>query len=121
LAEIVHQIDQQPEIVVEANQSQRWLQQKLSERGIPAAPVQTTRNKEDKLIDLSIPVSDGTVQLIDWSGDQSDFQELRNQMLSFPDGSHDDVMDSLALVVNHSNLGNTSIFSGSYGGDDDEW
>jgi phage terminase large subunit-like protein len=42
-------------------------------------------------------------------------------MLSFPDASHDDLMDSLALVVNHSNLGGTSIFGGSYGGDDDEW
>jgi len=30
------------------------------------------------------------------------------------------LMDSLALVVNHSNLGGTSIFGGSYGGDD-EW
>lgn len=121
LHSIVQQIDQQPEIVVEANQSQRWLQQKLGERGIPAAPVQTTRDKEDKLIDLSIPVSDGTVQFIDWSGDNDDFTELRNQMLSFPDASHDDLMDSLALVVNHSNLGGTSIFGGSYGGDDDEW
>ena len=103
-----------PKLVVEANQSQRWLQQELSDRGLNAVPVQTTRNKEDKIIDLSIPISSGVVKFVDW--DEPRFDELHQQMLAWPESNHDDMIDSLALVVNNSDVHTSqSIFGGSYG------
>ena len=103
-----------PKLVVEANQSQRWLQQELSDRGLNAVPVQTTRNKEDKIIDLSIPISSGVVKFVDW--DEPRFDALHQQMLAWPESNHDDMIDSLALVVNNSDVHTSqSIFGGSYG------
>ena len=115
LRAIEGQIETQAQMIVESNTTQRWLQQALADAGLNAIPVQTTRNKEDKLIDLSIPISNGTVEFCDWSGNQDDFQELRNQMLSFPDSSPDDLMDSLSLIVNHTDITSQNIFGGSYG------
>jgi predicted phage terminase large subunit-like protein len=106
-----------PKLVIEANQSQRWLQQELADRGLNAVPVQTTRNKEDKIIDLSIPISSGKVKFVRW--DENRFAELHQQMLAWPESNHDDMIDSLSLVVNHSDV-NTSerMFGGSYGESD---
>ena len=118
---IVNQVES-PQVVVESNQSQRWLQQELADKGVNAIPVQTTRNKEEKLIDMSIPISNGTVKFIDWREDESEelpYQELRDQMLGFPESSHDDLMDSLNLIVDHAPTG-TSIFGGEYN-DRDLW
>jgi len=82
----------------------------------------TTRNKEEKLIDMSIPISNGTVKFIDWREDENEelpYQDLRDQMLGFPESAHDDLMDSLSLIVNHAPTG-TSIFGGEYN-DRDLW
>ncbi len=116
LRAITRQVDRNAQLVVEANQSQRWLVQSLADKGLNAVPVQTTRNKEEKLIDLSIPISQGVVQFVDWSGPNEDkpFRELRNQMLSFPEGSHDDLLDSLELVVNRADINSTNVLSESY-------
>jgi phage terminase large subunit-like protein len=121
IQQIVSQVDS-PKVVVESNQSQRWLQQELADKGVNAVPVQTTRNKEEKLIDMSIPISNGTVEFIDWRESEDEtlpYQDLRDQMLAFPEGSHDDLMDSLSLLVNHAPTG-TSIFGGEYN-DRDLW
>jgi len=109
-----------PRVVVEANQSQRWLQQELQDRGLRATPLQTTRNKADKIIDLSIPISSGKVQFIDWGDDT--FDALHQQLLAWPDSQHDDMIDSLSLVVNHGGADvSQTMFSGSYGNRDDLW
>lgn len=109
---------EQPKLVIEANQSQRWLQQELANRGLDAVPVNTTQNKEDKIIDLSIPISSGQVKFIEWREDR--FSELHQQMLAWPDSNHDDMIDSLSLVVNHARVDlEGQMFGGSYG--DDLW
>jgi predicted phage terminase large subunit-like protein len=114
LVEKVAKNCKKPKLVIEANQSQRWLQQELADRGLNAVPVQTTRNKEDKIIDLSIPISSGVVKFVDW--DEPRFDELHQQMLAWPESNHDDMIDSLALVVNNSDVHTSqSIFGGSYG------
>jgi len=106
-----------PKLVIEANQSQRWLQQELADRGLNAVPVQTTRNKEDKIIDLSIPISSGQVKFVRW--DENRFSELHQQMLAWPESNHDDMIDSLSLVVNHSDVSTSErMFGGSYGESD---
>lgn len=105
-----------PQIVVEANAAQQYLVDELSHKGMNTVPVNTSRNKEDKLIDMSIPISNGSVKFIDWRENETDpvpYQDLRDQMLGFPEAAHDDLLDSLALVVNHAPTG-TSIFGGSY-------
>jgi len=99
-------------MLIESNQSQRWLQQELENQGLNAVPIQTTRNKEEKLVDLSIPLSNGVVKFVEW--DNHPFQDLISQMLSWPDATHDDLMDSLSIIVEHTDLNPTSIISGSY-------
>jgi predicted phage terminase large subunit-like protein len=99
-------------MLIEANQSQRWLQQELQNKGLNAVPIQTTRNKEEKLVDLSIPLSNGIVKFVKW--DNPPFDDLISQMLSWPDARHDDLMDSLSMIVEHTDLNPSGIISGSY-------
>ena len=99
--------------VVETVAAQEWLKSELEERGLWITPVNTQRNKEDKLIDLSIPISNGMVKWVDWSKmpegpTDKPFGELRNQLLAFPEGSHDDLADALSLVVNHGPISTSS-------------
>jgi len=112
LRSIAKSCEQSPQMLIESNQSQRWLQQELENQGLNAVPIQTTRNKEEKLVDLSIPLSNGVVKFVEW--DNHPFQDLISQMLSWPDATHDDLMDSLSIIVEHTDLNPTSIISGSY-------
>jgi phage terminase large subunit-like protein len=109
-------MEQPPKFVVETVAAQEWLKGELVERGLDVTPVTTQTNKEDKLIDLSIPLNNGTVKFVE--GDV--LGPLKDQLLAFPNGEHDDLADALSLVVNH---GPTDIsgqmFGGSYG--DDLW
>jgi len=94
-----------PTVIVEANQSQRWLQQQLADAGLNALPAQSTTNKEDRLIDLSIPLENDRIKFIDWNHGTDDphpYQELVSELLAFPEGSHDDLIDSLHLAVSNA-------------------
>jgi len=108
-----------PRFIVETVAAQEWLKGELTEKGLNVTPINTQRNKQDKLIDLSVPVSNGMVKFIDWSvledDDEDVVQPLLNQLLAFPEGNHDDMADALSLVVNHANITAQSIFGGSYG------
>jgi predicted phage terminase large subunit-like protein len=102
-----------PKLAVEANAAQQYLVDELVDRGLNVTPVNTTTKKEDKIIDLSIPVSNGTVKFVNWEEDR--FQELHQQMLAWPESNHDDMIDSLSLVINNSDIHTSdSIFGGSY-------
>jgi phage terminase large subunit-like protein len=94
-----------PTVIVEANQSQRWLQQQLADAGLNALPAQSTTNKEDRLIDLSIPLENDRIKFIDWNHESDEphpYQELVSELLAFPEGSHDDLIDSLHLAVSNA-------------------
>jgi len=102
-----------PTVVVESNQSQRWLRQELGNRGVNALPEQNTRDKEDRILDLSIPLENGTVKFVDWNtedehgnelkpGQNHPYQELVSELLAFPDGAHDDLVDSLHGAVSNA-------------------
>ena len=112
LRAIAKECEQRPQMLIEANQSQRWLQQELQNKGLNAVPIQTTRNKEEKLVDLSIPLSNGIVKFVKWQNHP--FDDLISQMLSWPDARHDDLMDSLSMIVEHTDLNPSGIISGSY-------
>jgi len=98
-------------VVVEANQSQQWLADRLRNNGIGTQPVKSTRNKENRLMDLSIPLENDTIQFVDWSGDSDTpdtpgqyYDELISEMLAFPEGNHDDLLDALWLAVDNSGV-----------------
>jgi predicted phage terminase large subunit-like protein len=102
------------EIYVESNQSQRWLKQELADKGLNAHAVMNTSNKEDRLIQLTIPLERGDVRFVNRDIDQNlgydpRFQDLISEMLSFPEGSHDDLLDSLEIAVNNVQLGGNNI------------
>jgi len=107
-----------PEIYVESNQSQRWLKQELQDTGLNARAVMNTSNKEDRLIQLTIPLERGDVKFLNREMDKQlgydpRFKELISEMLSFPEGSHDDLLDSLEIAVNNLDLGDYSNILGT--------
>jgi predicted phage terminase large subunit-like protein len=112
-----------PEVYVESNQSQRWLKQELEDRGVRARAVMNTNNKEDRLIQLTLPIERGDVKFLNRDVDTSlgydkRFQDLISEMLSFPEGSHDDLLDSLEIAVNNISVGGQSIIGGDIYGRD---
>lgn len=102
IGRIAGQLDRGAHVVAEANQSQRWLVEALKDVGVYAEPVTATRKKESRILDLSIPLENGTIQFVDWNAETPDdvgknhpYGELVEELLAFPDGSHDDLVDSL--------------------------
>lgn len=109
--------DGSTQIHVESNQSQRWLKQELADKGLNAHAVMNTSNKEDRLIQLTIPLERGDIKLVNRDVDKSlgydpRFQDLISEMLSFPEGSHDDLLDSLEIAVNNVQLGGNNVLGG---------
>ena len=110
-----------PELVIESNQSQRWLQQELASEGLNTTPVQSTRDKEDKLIDLSIPIENDRIIFVNHNRNATSenpddrWQDLRDEMLAFPNGSHDDCLDSLYLAVDNATSSTQALSGDMYG------
>lgn len=113
-------------IYVEANQSQRWLKQELQDAGLNAVPIQSYRDKEERIIDLSVPIERGDIKFVNRDIDSQlgydpRWQDLIQEMLAFPEGSHDDMVDSLHLLVDNCELGAaTSIFGANPRARDDD-
>ncbi|UXF49847.1 terminase [Haloquadratum phage sp.] len=110
-----------PELIIESNQSQRWLQQELASEGLNTTPVQSTRDKEDKLIDLSIPLENDRIIFVNHNRNSTSenpddrWSDLRDEMLAFPNGSHDDCLDSLYLAVDNAQAGTQAFTGDMYG------
>ena len=110
-----------PELIIESNQSQRWLQQELASEGLNTTPVQSTRDKEDKLIDLSIPLENDRIIFVNHNRNATSenpddrWQDLRDEMLAFPNGSHDDCLDSLYLAVDNATSSTQALSGDMYG------
>lgn len=135
---IMRTLPQSTQVYVESVQAQRWLRDELSDKGINAVPVNPTGKKEDRLIQLSIPIERGTVKFVnrppdddsereEWmdyyrrNGYAPRWEHLIQEFLAFPDGTHDDAIDSLEILVDNANLGSeTAIFGGDAYGRDSE-
>lgn len=105
-------------IYVEANQSQRWLKQALNDEGLNAVPIESYRDKEERIIDLSVPIERGTIKFVNREIDEQlgydpRWQDLIQEMLAFPEGSHDDAVDSLHLLVDNCELGAATSILGA--------
>jgi predicted phage terminase large subunit-like protein len=114
-----------PTLYVESNQSQRWLAQELADYGLNVTQVQTGRNKEEKLLSMSIPVENGVVRFVNHETDEQlgydpRWQNLIDEALAFPEGSHDDLLDSLHIVIENAQIGETMALGTDMYGRDDE-
>jgi len=100
-----------PDVAIESNQSQRWFAQEARDMGLQVTQVHNTDKKEHRLIQLSIPFENETVRLVD-HGDNR-FDEFKSEWIAWPDGSHDDQLDSVEIAVNFADLwGAGSIIGG---------
>jgi len=97
-------------------QAQAWFESHLKEKGLTPIPHNPRGKKEDRIIGLSVPFSNHNVKLIDWSGVpgvEMDWSDFKSEWASFPEGSHDDQLDSVAMALEDVNFGGR--FSGLSG------
>jgi len=114
-----------PTLYVESNAAQAWLPQQLSDEGLNAVQIHSRDKKEERLTALTLPVERGDVKLVNREIDDSlgydpRFKELISEMLSFPNGSHDDVLDSLHMAVSNVDFAGSSVFASNPYSDDNE-
>lgn len=100
-----------PEFIIESNQSQRFLTQEAENAGLRVSKIYNTDNKEDRLIQLSIPFSNSTIQLVDWGDNR--WESFVQEWIGFPESSHDDTLDAVEIAVSQASLGGGySMFEG---------
>jgi len=91
----------------EAVQAQSWFEEDLRDAGLNPEPVTPNGAKEDRIVMLSVPFSNGNAKLIDWSdinGKDVDWQPFKSEWASFPGGDHDDMLDSTAMALDSVNF-----------------
>ena len=129
IGQIVHSAGRGASVIAEANQAQEWLIGELKSHGVYAEPINSTREKEARLVDLTIPLSNGTIQFVDWNADTPEaagenhpYGELVKEMRAFPEGQHDDMIDSLHRMADFApvSLGTTILGSNPYNNDGQE-
>ena len=99
---------------IEANQAQRWFVQDAQEAGLDAFGIDNDRKKEERLTYLSVPFANGQVRLVNHDdpseralGQEYDprWDPFVSEWLSFPNGSHDDLLDATEMGIRQLNLG----------------
>jgi len=91
----------------EAVQAQEWLSEDIRDVGLTPIPVDHDRPKKERLMFLSVPFSNGNVELIDWGShpDHSfDWSAFRTEWASFPNGKHDDQLDAVEMALRQCNF-----------------
>ena len=88
-------------------QAQAWFETHLQDHNLDPIPVTPSASKEDRIIGLSVPFSNGQVKLIDWSdidGKSMDWSDFRTEWAGFP-GDKVDQLDSLAMALDDVTFG----------------
>jgi len=92
----------------EAVQAQEWFDTHLKEAGLRPVKYKPRNSKEERILGMSVLFSSEKVKLIDWSGFPNysvDWEPFRSEWLAYPEGSHDDVIDSVAQALEGVNFG----------------
>jgi len=105
-----------PTVNIESVHAQKFLLQEAQSRGLPVAGVEQSLKKEDRLIQLSVPFESDRIRLINFNtppeaGLDDRWDELVQEWIAFPDGSHDDMLDAVELALRNIDIGAT------YGGE----
>jgi predicted phage terminase large subunit-like protein len=105
-----------PTVNIESVHAQRFLLQEAQDRGLPVTGVDQSMTKEDRLIQLSVPFESDRIRLINFDTDPQKglddrWDELVQEWIAFPDGTHDDMLDAVELALRNINIGAT------YGGE----
>jgi len=74
--------------------------------------VSQSLKKEDRLIQLSIPFENDVIRLINFDtavgeGLDDRWDQLVQEWIAFPDGTHDDMLDAVELATRNLNIGQT--------------
>ena len=92
-------------------QAQAWFETHLQDEQLRPIPHTPQASKEDRIIGLSVPFSNGQVKLLDWSdvpGKSVDWSDFRTEWAGFPGGKVDQ-LDAVAQALDDVNFG-TNVF-----------
>jgi len=82
-------------------QAQAWFEEDLEDHGLTPIPHTPDASKEDRIIGLSVPFSNGAVKLLDWSdinGKDMDWSDFRTEWAGWPGGKADQ-LDAVAQAL----------------------
>jgi len=95
-------------------QAQSWFETHLQDHQLAPVPHTPTAKKEDRIIGLSVPFSNGSIKLLDWSeidGKEMDWSEFRTEWAGFPSGKVDQ-LDATAQALDDVNFGANLLETG---------
>ena len=123
LREVVSGVPQ-PTINVESVHAQQYFLQAAKDAGLPVQGVDQSLTKEDRLIQLSVPFENDTIRLVNFQTDPAEglderWDQLAQEWIAFPDGTHDDMLDAVELALRNLAIGQTLGVDGAdlYGRD----
>lgn len=100
----------QPTINVESVHAQQYFLQAAKDAGLPVQGVDQSMKKEDRLIQLSVPFENDVIQLVnfhDADGLDERWDQLAQEWIAFPDGTHDDMLDAVEIALRNVAIGQT--------------
>lgn len=116
-----------PSINIESVHAQQYFLSACKDAGLPVVGVDQHLKKEDRLIQLSVPFENDDIQLVNFNQDPSEglderWQELAQEWIAFPDGTHDDMLDAVEIALRNVSIGGSYGIEGMdlYGRDSDE-
>jgi phage terminase large subunit-like protein len=101
-----------PRIKVEAVHAQEYFLQAAKDAGLPVHGVDQSLKKEDRLIQLSVPFENDTIRLVNFRRDPGEglderWNQLVQEWIAFPDGTHDDMLDAVEIGLRGMSIGQT--------------
>ena len=102
------------QVKYERVQAQAWFETHLQDEQLRPIPHTPDASKEDRIIGLSVPFSNGQVKLLDWSdvpGKSVDWSDFRTEWAGFPGGKVDQ-LDAVAQALDDVNFGTNAFGEG---------
>lgn len=99
-----------PTINVESVHAQQYFLTAAKDAGLPVTGVDQSLKKEDRLIQLSVPFENDTIRLVNFNTDpeaglDDRWDQLAQEWIAFPDGTHDDMLDAVELALRNLSIG----------------